>query len=183
MSRILLWESYTEPYIRRVRKRIRKMKQLIKAMAAALVILQVLSINCECSTTKDKEKYIEYIEEICNEYDCSPELIQAIIERESTWNPNAKNGGCKGLMQINEKWHKERMKKLQVKSLYDPYGNILVGVDYIMELANTYEDIGTVLNIYNAGTNGLKLAKKGKYLDYTKKVIARATELQEEKRQ
>lgn len=152
------------------------MRRLINTLVMILISLQIISINVKCESTQ--EQYERYIDTICGEYGCCPELVQAIVETESSWNPKAKNSGCKGLMQINEIYHKDRMKKLNVKSLYNPYGNIKVGVDYIMELADQYEDIGTVLNIYNAGNKGLELAKQGKYLDYTKRVLNRSAELE-----
>ena len=151
------------------------MRKLLIILAA---VLTSLLIQIEAKAEDSQERYERYVEQICSEYNCCPELVEAIIEHESHWDPKAKNKSCKGLMQINEKFHKERMKKLNVQSLYNPYGNILVGVDYIMELAEKYEDIGTVLNIYNAGNKGLELAKQGKYLSYTKWIIKRSEELE-----
>ena len=59
----------------------------------------------------------------------------AIVEAESSGKADARNGGCIGLMQVYEKYHKDRMKRLGVTDLYDPYSNILVGTDILMELA------------------------------------------------
>ena len=53
-----------------------------------------------------------------NEYGIDPELLEAIAWRESRWTANvvSENGTCKGLMQINEKVHGERMKKLESRT-------------------------------------------------------------------
>lgn len=124
----------------------------------------------------------DYIEETCSIYNVCPELIEAIIERESSWNPNAYNSGsgCIGLMQIDPKWHKERMERLSVTDLTDPEENILVGVDYIAELFEKYGDVYAVLMFYNAGYSdnyGLGAWEDGRYSQYAVKVSKRAIEL------
>lgn len=134
------------------------------------------------------EKEIEtYIAEIGAEYDICPELIQAIIERESNYNPNAKNGSCIGLMQVSEKWHTDRMEKLGVTDLYDPYSNILVGTDYLAELFNEAiesgrgDDLYYVLMRYNLKTSTANSRwESGDYSDYAIKVSERASALERE---
>lgn len=76
----------------------------------------------------------EYIEQICQERHLCPELVEAVIERESNWNPAAVNGDCVGLMQVDQLQHWTRMQQLGVVDLTDPYDNILVGVDFLEEL-------------------------------------------------
>ena len=41
------------------------------------------------------------------------------------------------------------MERLGVSDLYDPYGNILVATDYLVELFEKHGDIGLSLMIYN----------------------------------
>jgi soluble lytic murein transglycosylase-like protein len=36
-------------------------------------------------------------------------MVMAIIEHESSGQADAENGGCKGLMQIYEKYHRDRV--------------------------------------------------------------------------
>ena len=44
------------------------------------------------------------IKGISNEYHICPEMVMAIIEHESSGQADVENGGCKGLMQIYEKY-------------------------------------------------------------------------------
>lgn len=125
------------------------------------------------------DEYVSYIEEISAEYGICPELIEAIVEHESSGQATATNGNCKGLMQIYEKYHTDRMKRLGVTDLYDPYGNILVGVDYLAELAMKYQDIGTVLMSYNGSSNAVSRGESGDYTEYALSIMERSYELEE----
>lgn len=109
----------------------------------SIVLFAILSLTIfPSSTTEGREVHnktaiediIAYTDEIGERYNICPELIQAVIERESHYNPDATNGDCVGLMQVSEKWHTDRMERLGVTDLYDPYSNILVGTDYLAEL-------------------------------------------------
>lgn len=113
-----------------------------------------------------------------NEYCICPELVMAIIERESTGNPNATNGNCKGLMQISEKWHVDRMDRLGVTDIYDTVGNIQVGVDYLSELFLKYEDAATVLMVYHGEEDAVAKARRGEISDYAKRILERSQELE-----
>ena len=58
------------------------------------------------STAQPAGTYIsEDAQEACvkygEEYGICPELLMAMIERESSGRPDAESGGCKGLMQIS----------------------------------------------------------------------------------
>lgn len=133
------------------------------------------------------EDIIAYTEEIGAEYNICPELLQAIIERESRNNPNATNGGCIGLMQINEKWHTDRMERLGVTDLYDPYSNILVGTDYLSELWNEAskkgygDDLYYVLMRYNMTIDSAnRLYESGNFSEYAISISERSAELERE---
>ena len=145
-------------------------------------------IRVKAKTTMVSEREIEtYTTEIGTEYNICPELIQAIIERESNYNPNAKNETCIGLMQVSEKWHTDRMEKLSVTDLYDPYSNILVGTDYLAELFDEAVDSGRgddlyyVLMRYNLKTSTANSRwESGDYSDYAIEISERAAELERE---
>jgi soluble lytic murein transglycosylase-like protein len=110
-----------------------------------------------------------------DEYNICPELLMAIIEHESSGEQYASNKGCKGLMQISTKWHKDRMERLGVTDIYDIDGNIHVGADYLAELFNKYEDVAVVLAVYH----GEKNAKtKTTMSNYTKSILERTEELE-----
>lgn len=129
-------------------------------------------------TTKqptEREIINSYIREIALKYNIEPELIMSIIQTESEYNPKAKNGNCLGLMQVSSYWHKDRANKLGVKDFYDPYGNILIGVDYISELLKQYKDPRLVLMLYNMDHNtAISMYKNGQITNYAKTIIARA---------
>lgn len=125
---------------------------------------------------------VEYAEELGAQYNICPELIEAIIFEESSFKADATNGNCKGLMQINSACHAKRMEKLGVADLYDPKQNMLVGTDYLSELFRTYEDIGTVLLIYNgsgkARVNSYEAT--GKMTGYVERILARSERYERE---
>ena len=109
------------------------------------------------------------------EYGICPELLMAMIEMESSGRPDAENGGCKGLMQISDRWHTDRMKRLGVTDIYDVEGNIHVGADYLSELFARYEDVGIVLMVYHGEKNA---AQKEELSDYADWILTRSAELE-----
>ena len=119
----------------------------------------------------------DYTRKICEKYGNVDEtLVYALIKQESNFRVKAlgDNGKSKGLMQIQEIWHKERMKKLRVDSLMTAKGNIRVGVDILSEKIDKYNDLGKALTAYNAGDGGAYkyYFSKGIYAnDYAKKII------------
>lgn len=152
-------------------------KRLLTAIIASVVVFLVCATTSKGSSadTYIKPEYQEYCIEIGEMYCVAPELLMAMIETESSGNPDAVNGGCKGLMQISERWHKDRMERLSVTDIFDPYGNILVGTDYLMELAERYQDIGVVLAVYNGDSR----AQEDRYFSkYAQKVLERSAELE-----
>ena len=96
-----------------------------------------------------------YIEEVCREYEVSAALVMAMIEIETqgTFDPETigDDGDSIGLMQIQPKWHGERMERLGVTDLTDPRQNILVGVDFMAELMAAGHGAGWALSLYNSG--------------------------------
>ena len=148
-------------------------------LALVIMFLAIWSITVEARES-DLEEWRDYIEIVAADYNICPELVEAVIERESSWRPDAVNGPCIGLMQINLEYHTERMERLGVEDLMDPYDNILVGTDFLAELFRKYEDTYAVLMFYNAGYAGLRDWRAGKYSDYAVEVAARSAELERE---
>ena len=119
----------------------------------------------------------EHIRDICTMYDnVEPELVMSIVWHESRYNPNVISAAnCVGLMQISPFWHQSRAYELGVENLFDPKGNILVGVDYLSELIKQYEDIKLVLMLYNMDHDkAFELYNKGEISYYAKSVLERA---------
>lgn len=97
-----------------------------------------------------------YIVRLCEQYQIPPELVLAVIEKESGCDAAATgdSGNSQGLMQIQPRWHKERMTRLACTDLYDPWQNVTVGVDILVELISQYQTLEMALMVYNAGAGG-----------------------------
>lgn len=149
-------------------------------------------------------KYYKIPEEYAREGGCFPEVVQvylwslckereidyctvvALIERESGYKYDAAGDGgkSKGYMQIGERWHKERMAEEGVEDLYNPYGNIRVGLNFLQSLSDRYlanSGISCVLMAYNMGESTAKsFWADGVYsTDYTREILARADEIRQ----
>lgn len=130
----------------------------------------------------------EYAWCVCKSYDADYAMILALIERETGYrNDVIGTSGEVGYMQVTEKWHRDRMDRLNVDNLADPYMNILVGVDYISELLDQYQDAHLALSIYNRGfrnsigTGALDLWERGETsTEYSESIMNRAGEIREE---
>lgn len=136
----------------------------------------------ETSKEVTEEIINQYIINICNIYNqneivIEPELVMSIVWHESRYNPKAVNndGSCVGLMQVSKFWHKSRAYELGVEDFFDPEGNILLGVDYIVELKKQYKDIKLVLMLYNMmHDDAFELYEQGEISYYAKSVLERA---------
>jgi hypothetical protein len=117
---------------------------------------------------------------ISNYYNIEPSIVFAMIKRESRYRPDVigDNGRSYGLMQIQERWHKDRMNKLGVTDLLDPYQNVLVGIDYLAELFKYNEDVEWVLMAYNGGmAYANRLIGSGTVSAYATGVLTAAREI------
>ena len=93
----------------------------------------------------ESQKYLNHIFYIADKYKLKPEEICAVIEAESSWNPNAEsNKGAKGLMQLNTRYH-------NLKDPYDPIENIERGAGHLAQLKKMYKNPTLVYAAYNAG--------------------------------
>lgn len=124
------------------------------------------------------EEVQNYCEEIGEEYGICPEFLEAVIETESRGQADAENGWRKGLMQISEKWHRDRMKRLGVTDIFDEYGNILVGTDYLAELFEEYGEASLVLDIYHGDSKAMYNDESGILSEYAEKILGRSAELE-----
>ena len=120
----------------------------------------------------------EYIERLCEDKDILPELVEAMIEKESSWDPAAVNGNCVGLMQVNKEIHKELIGD---RDMTDPYDNIYVGVTILEELLHKYGEAAPALMFYNAGYSdnyGIGAYEDEKLSNYADEILKRAAELE-----
>ena len=156
----------------------RKRMALFLFLATIFAVVIMWSALVVEARESDKENWLDYIEIVCEDKHICPELVEAAIEDESSWNPKAKNGDCIGLMQVSESCHRDRMARLGVTDLTDPYDNILVGVDYLSELFERYEDVGAVLMKYNGDSRLPEYLETGEMSEYAEKILTRAAELE-----
>ena len=96
------------------------MRRMARVVISVFILLIVLAFTVRAEQKDQKEEWIEYIGSICEEKQISPELVEAVIERESNWNPDAQNGECIGLMQVDQVIHWKRAQDMGVQSLMDP---------------------------------------------------------------
>ena len=104
--------------------------------------------------------------------------MEALIERESTWNPEAVNGNCIGLMQVDKNIYKDLIGS---RNLTDPYDNIQIGVEILEELIHKYGEVAPALMFYNAGYSdnyGVGAYEDGKLSNYADEILKRAEELE-----
>lgn len=115
-----------------------------------------------------------------NEFNICPELLLAIAERESRFQADAKNGSCKGLMQLNTACHKARFEEMGWSSQEwtNAYKNMYVAADYLSDLFEKYEDVGVVLGIYHGESDAVRRGQSGKLSPYVTKILKRSEELE-----
>ena len=90
----------------------------------------------------------------CGETGIRYELALAVIWQETDFRNIIGDGGNSiGFMQVQPRWHRERMDRLGVTDLSDPYGNFLVACDFLAELLETHE-LTDALTRYNSGKTG-----------------------------
>lgn len=149
------------------------MKRFLILVLVALFLLPGISVRAEECTVPSEIK--ELSEKIGQEYNICPELLQSMAWQESRFQPDAENAGCKGLMQINDKWHKERIARLGVTDIYNPEANMRVAADYLSELFKEYEDVGTVLMVYHGESGAVDKIELSYYADA---ILTRSAELE-----
>lgn len=157
--------------------------RMTATMMAVLVAFDASAVTARASdvgqAVEVPAEVREISEELGNQYHICPELIQAVCFKESSFRPDAVSDDCIGIMQVSERWHKDRMERLGVTELTDIRGNMTVGVDYLAELFNEYEDAGAALMKYNGDSRLSKLiAGTGDLSEYADEVLALSAELE-----
>jgi soluble lytic murein transglycosylase-like protein len=156
----------------------KKSKMLAIALAASLVLSQPVMAKEEINPTHISVEAQVSCYEYGEMYDICPELLMAMIEAESSGNPKAENGDCKGLMQISERWHTARMVEIGADDIWSETDNIHIGANYLHELFNRYEDVALVLMVYNGESDAVEKAENGYISDYARKILDRSAELE-----
>ncbi len=106
------------------------------------------------AATTDRERYDDLVTEHASRQSLRPELVRAVIQVESGFNPTARSPkGAMGLMQLMPATARE----LGVRDAYDPGENIRGGTLYLRRLLDRYEgDEELALAAYNAGEGAVE---------------------------
>jgi soluble lytic murein transglycosylase-like protein len=130
-------------------------------------------------STSARELYEPYVIEHSNRHSLRPELVRAVIQVESGYNPRALSPkGAMGLMQLMP----ETARMLGVQRPYDPEQNIRGGTRYLRLLLDKYDgNEELALAAYNAGSGavdryGKRIPPYRETRDYVKKVGSKAGE-------
>lgn len=113
-------------------------------------------INLSLFANDRGSEYETYFQEAAMQYDVNPEILHAIADTESSFNPNAvncanTNKSCDfGLMQINS-IHLPFLAKHGISRdhLFDPRVNIFIGAWVLKNCINKYGQDYRALNCYN----------------------------------
>lgn len=142
----------------------------------------------EIESSEEKKQYFDvpldedlqdYIFIRCEEKGLDPAIVISLISKESNFNPNAvgDKGNSLGLMQIQPRWHKDRMERLGCTDLMDPYQNVTVGIDLLGDLVAFKNSVEWGLMAYNGGcTYANRKASQGVVSDYAKTIISMSKE-------
>lgn len=108
-----------------------------------------VSGSSELTSSTGSASIDSLIEKYSSLYNVDANLVKAVIQTESNFNPNVtSSAGAKGLMQIMDCISTE----YNVTNPYDPEQNIRAGVNLLSDLLKRYNgDVGMALMAYNAG--------------------------------
>lgn len=101
------------------------------------------------SASSNRDTYQPLISNASAQYGVDESLIQAVIQAESDYNPNAvSHAGAKGLMQLMD----QTAQGLGVADSFDPVQNVDGGTKFLSGLLRKYDgNVGVALAAYNAG--------------------------------
>ncbi len=123
---------------------------------------------------------------LCRDAGLDYEVVFALIEKESKcrYDCIGDSGDSIGLMQINERWHRDLMEEQNAPNLLNPYMNLRVGIAHLKNLYEETGDTADMLTAYNMGIMGARenLWSRGVHdYPYTEDIMKRAQILKSEK--
>lgn len=108
-----------------------------------------------------------YLQIACRARHICPELVLAIMERESGYDKNAVNSTCKGILQINTAVH-------DIENPFNYEQSVDVGVAYLEELFEKYEDVGLVMMKWHGESDAVEKYESGELSKYADGILARS---------
>lgn len=130
--------------------------QLRRTSEGGLILTNMSRPNLariEVFRTEHKEKYREIAEEAARKYGIDFNLLDAVIETESQYQPRAvSHKGAQGLMQIMPKTGWE----LGLEDAFDPAQNIDAGARYLRAMLDRFGSTELALAAYNAGPKAVE---------------------------
>src|SRR5882762_3456769 len=119
------------------------------AQEARAETAQADSATAATETEAEVTTIDEHIKEVADRYGVRADLVAAVIEAESEFNPRAvSRRGARGLMQLMPK----TAATLGVDDLFDPKANIDAGVRHLRAMMDRFDNnIPLALAAYNAG--------------------------------
>lgn len=123
---------------------------MVRGRVAIAATVLMLSMPLTAHAEEVPAEVRTIAEDLGARYGICPELIEAICYQESRFQPGAIGAGGQyiGIMQVNPVIHAARMQRLEVTDLTDMRGGMTVGVDYLAELFELYEDPVPALMAY-----------------------------------
>lgn len=121
---------------------------------------------------------LETVAEACARYNVPLEIALGVMETESCYQPDAVNGPCTGLYQINTDYAAAYIDALGVTDIAEPAQNIECGVWYLGQLLQKHGNTDLALMHYNLGNVADELWAAGiRSTAYTDKVNAAAAQI------
>ena len=124
--------------------------------------------------------YADVIDEASRNFRVQPELLRAVIDIESGYNPNAvSEKGALGLMQLMP----DTARRFSEGDMFNPRDNVLAGARYLRFLLDLFkDDVELTLAAYNAGENaviraGYRVPSLPETRLYVPRVLARYKQL------
>jgi soluble lytic murein transglycosylase-like protein len=128
----------------------------------------------------DLPMYADVIDEASRSFRVQPELLRAVIDIESGYNPKAvSDKGALGLMQLMP----ETARRFSEGDMFNPRDNVLAGARYLRFLLDLFkDDMELTLAAYNAGENaviraGYRVPSLPETRLYVPRVLARYKQL------
>lgn len=128
------------------------------------------------SSDKELSLFADVIDEASRTFRVQPELLRAVIDVESRFNPRAvSDKGAQGLMQLMP----ATARRFSGGDMFNPRENVLAGARYLRFLLDLFkEDVELTLAAYHAGENaviraGYRIPSFPETRQYVPRVLAR----------